>query len=576
MKKDLRIGLIEPYATKDGTLWGPRMKDLYSLVRLPSRAIDLLAAILRQQGFSSVKTYNPLYNRHRGRFVPEEMKELAEMDVVGISSITRTQPPSYELARRLKGMNPRIWTVFGGPHVTALPEEALEHGDVVVRREGDVTFAKLLERIAEDREDPCLEDLRGISFRDRNENIRHNPERPFLSSEELSCLPFPELPSEVRRGISNSAVVTSRGCPFQCDFCAVISQFGSGYRFLDVERSVEMIEHTLRQTRKPLFFGDDNFNARPSRTRAILERILQKGIRMPSWGAQVRVEAARDPDLLGLMRRAGCSKVYVGFESINQDTLALFNKRTSRKQNEDAIRRFHRAGLSIHGMFVLGSDADTVGTVRDTVAFAKEMRLGTAQFFALTTLPGTPMTARYLEDGKVLNRKWHLYDAHHVVIQPARMTPHVLQEELSRSHKDFYSWKEAFRYLLVAPIDRFYNAKIRILGSFLTLWINRQVRAYRRKLKALEAWSQEVESRYQLLREEWGSRVQSVSREISHSAEPLRASSEEFLRWLKKSLEPLPQEFLPYCQRYLKPKSEAIRKLLAGAGQQPLERFPAG
>ena len=576
MKKDLRIGLIEPYATKDGTLWGSRMKDLYSMVRLPSRAIDLLAAILRQQGFSSVETYNPLYNRHGGRFDLEELKELAEMDVVGISSITRTQPPSYELARQLKGLNPRVWTVFGGPHVTALPEEALEHGDVVVRREGDVTFAQLLERIAEDREDPSLEDLRGISFRDRSGNIHHNTERPFLSSQELSRLPFPDLPREVRRGINNSVVVTSRGCPFQCDFCAVISQFGSGYRFLDADRAVELVEHTLRQTRKPVFFGDDNFNAMPSRTRAILERILQRGIRMPPWGAQVRVEAAQDPDLLALMKRAGCSKVYVGFESINQETLALFNKRTSREQNEDAIRRFHRAGLSIHGMFVLGSDADTVGTVRDTVAFAKEMRLGTAQFFALTALPGTPMTARYLEDGRVLNRKWHLYDAHHVVIQPAKMTPHILQEELSRSHKDFYSWKEAFRQLLVAPMDRLYNAKIRILGSFLTLWIHGQVRAYRRKLKALEAWSQEVESRYQLLREEWGSRVQSLSREISQGAEPVRTSSEEFLRWLRKSLEPVPQEFLPYCQRYLKPKIETIRKLLAAAGQQPLEPFPAG
>jgi len=160
MKKDLRIGLIEPYATRDGTLWGPRMKDLYSMVRLPSRAIDLLAAILSGQGFSSVTTYNPLYNRYGGRFHQEEMRELAEMDVVGVSSITRTQPPGYELARRLKGLNPRIWTVFGGPHATALPEEALQHGDVVVRREGDASFVELMERLSEDRVDPILEDLR--------------------------------------------------------------------------------------------------------------------------------------------------------------------------------------------------------------------------------------------------------------------------------------------------------------------------------------------------------------------------------------------------------------------------------
>ena len=574
MKKDLRIGLIEPYATKDGTLWGPRMKDLYSVVRLPSRAIDLLAAILSNHGFRSVRTFNALYNKHRGRFHAEELAELADMDVVGISSITRTQPPAYELARRLKALNPGIRIVFGGPHVTALPEEALQHGDVVVRREGDVTFVELLERLTEDREAPFLADLQGISYRDRNGDICQNPDRPFLASEDLSALPFPEYPSAVRKGISNSVVVTSRGCPFQCDFCAVISQFGRGYRFLDVDRSVELIEHTLRQTRKPIFFGDDNFNARPARTRAILEKILEKGIPMPWWGAQVRVEAARDGDLLALMKRAGCSKVYVGFESINQETLDLFNKRSSREKNEDAIRRFHQAGLSIHGMFVLGSDADTVGTVRDTVAFAKRMRIGTAQFFALTTLPGTPMTARYVEDGKVLSRKWQLYDAHHVVIQPARMTPHLLQEELSRSHKDFYSWKEALRHLVSAPREKFYNAKIRIMGSFLTLWIHRQVRGYRRQLKALEAWSQEVDNRYQSLWKEWGGRVQNLSREISHTTEPVRASAEEFMRWLRKSLEPLPLEFLPYCRRYVRPKIDTIRKMLV-ASECPTEPSPA-
>jgi radical SAM superfamily enzyme YgiQ (UPF0313 family) len=574
MKKNLRIGLIEPYATKDGTLWGPRMRDLYSVVRLPSRAIDLLAAILSNRGFPSVRAFNPLYNRHRGRFHPEELRELADMDVVGISSITRTQPPAYELARRLKALNPEIRIVFGGPHVTALPEEALQHGDLVVRREGDVTFVELLERLAENRADPFLEDVQGVSYRDRYGNTCHNPDRPFLTSEELSALPFPLYPSEVLKGINNSVVVTSRGCPFQCDFCAVISQFGSGYRFLDVDRSVELIEYTLRQARKPIFFGDDNFNARPARTRAILERILQKGIRMPWWGAQVRVEAAQDRDLLALMKRAGCTKVYVGFESINPETLRLLNKRSSREKNEDAIRRFHEAGLSIHGMFVLGSDADTIETVRDTVAFAKRMRIGTAQFFALTTLPGTPLTARYVEDGKVISRKWHLYDAHHVVIQPAKMTPHLLQEELSRSHKDFYSWKEALRHLLSAPRERFYNARIRIMGSFLTLWVHRQVRGYRRQLKALEAWSREVDNRYQGLWKEWGSRVQNLGREISNTAEPVRASAEEFMRWLRKSLEPLPQEFLPYCRRYVRPKIDTIRKVLVAA-ECPSEPSPA-
>jgi transposase-like protein len=154
------------------------------------------------------------------------------------------------------------------------------------------------------------------------------------------------------------------------------------------------------------------------------------------------------------------------------------------------------------------------------------------------------------------------------------MTPHLLQEEVFRSHRNFYSWKEAFRHLLSAPRERLYNAKIRIMGSLLALWIRCQVRGHRRQLKVLESWSREVDNRYQRLWKEWGNRVENLGREVSSTAEPLRASAEEFIRWLRKSLEPLPQEFLPYCQRYARPKIDSIRKFLVAAGCQE-ELLPA-
>jgi len=561
-KRDLRIGLIELYATEDGSLWGPRMKDLYSIVRLPSRATELLAAILRGQGWSRVTTFNPLYNCHGRRFHRSELAELARMDVVGISAITRTQPPSYRLAGELKALNPAIRIVFGGPHVTAHPEEALEYGDVVVRREGDVTFPELLERLEDDRENPCLEDLPGISFRDRDGNAVHNEDRPFVTSEELSRLPFPVYPERVRKGITHSVIVTSRGCPFRCDFCAVIAHFGSGYRCMDVESTVELVDHTIRQTRRPIFFGDDNFHARPGRTRAVLNRILEKGLRMPPWGVQVRVEAAWDDELLGLMKRAGCTRLYVGLESINEETLRAFNKQSSRAKNEEAIRRFNDARFSVHGMFVLGSDQDTRDTVRETVRFARTTMLATAQFFSLTPLPGTPLTDRYREQGKILSRSWHLYDAHHVTVRPARMSPHVLQRELDRAHLEFYSWREAVRRLFLSRYDRLYHAAIRISGNLLTRRIHFRMRRYTRQLRDLDRWSREVETRHQRLLRPLGEKVQSLGKGLSQSAAPVRASVEEFVAWLRRSLEKLPQEFAGYGQRYVRFKTEAVRATL--------------
>lgn len=544
----IRIGLIELYATQDGRLFGPRLKDLYCVVRLPSRAIDLLAAILRAHGFANVAAYNPLYNSHGGRFHPEELEELARMDVVGISSITRTQPQSYELASRLKEMNPRIRIVFGGPHVTALPEEALEYGDIAVLHEGDATIVELMERLAEDLEDPDLDDVKGIAYRDRHGRICRTPPRPFLTGEELSALPLPEIPKEVCRRIDYSVIVTSRGCPFACDFCAVIHQFGSQYRFLDVDRSIELIEHTVRQTGKPIFFGDDNFNARPSRTRALLERILEKGIRMPPWHVQVRVEAAEDPDLLSMMKRAGCRTVYVGFESINDKTLAAFNKKSSLEKNEAAIRRFHEAGLSVHGMFVLGSDEDTVETVRDTVRFAKKLKIDTAQFFALTTIPGSKLMQRYADQGKIITTDWHVYDGHHVVIRPEKMAPHVLQAELVKAHLDFYSLREALRYLFGSH-DRLGNASIRLSGNILTRQIRRSSRSYQKKLESLDQWNAQAEGLYSRLRKRWEAMSHEVGQEVIRRAEPVRASLEELARTLTSGMDSVSTEFLPYCQR---------------------------
>lgn len=561
MSKKIQLGLVELYATQDGGLWSPRMRDLYSIVRLPSRAIDLLAAIADRTGLAEVMTFNPLYDSRGGRLGPEDLDRLAAMDVVGISSITRTQPPSYELARLLKERNPALRIVFGGPHVTAMPEEALEHGDIVVRHEGDATIADLIERLAEHPENPDLGDVLGISFRQKDGSVRHNPDRPFLTNEELNALPFPVYSKAVARGISNSVIVTSRGCPFACDFCAVITQFGSRYRFLDVERTVELIEHTLRQTRKPIFFGDDNFCGQLARTKAILERILSKGIRMPSWGAQVRVEASQDAECLALMKRAGCSRVYVGFESINEETLKLFNKRSTLEKNELAIRRFHEAGFSVHGMFVLGSDADTVETVRETVRFAKELMVDTAQFFALTPIPGTPLAARYAEQGKILSRCWHLYDAHHVTVVPEKMPPHDLQQELARAHLEFYSLREAARHLLFSS-DRWYNAKIRILGNLLARRILSEMRPYEARLGLLDRWTREMEARFQRLRKQLGSRVEELGSGISQGTAALRTSTEEFVRWLRASAEALPGEFLSYCQMRVAVGAEQARRIL--------------
>jgi radical SAM superfamily enzyme YgiQ (UPF0313 family) len=115
------------------------------------------------------------------------------------------------LARRVRLVNPRVKILFGGPHSTALPEESLQFGDVVVTHEGDYTLPLLLERLEDNLRDPYLTDLQGVNYLGPDSEIIRNPDRPYLTSEELSALPFPVYSDQMSRGITHNVANTSRG-----------------------------------------------------------------------------------------------------------------------------------------------------------------------------------------------------------------------------------------------------------------------------------------------------------------------------------------------------------------------------
>lgn len=191
MNKKLKITLVELEATVDGRLDGKAARDIYSLLRMPARSLPTLEAVVRAHGYDDVVSLDPEFNKGSNqKLTPAQWQRLAESDVVGLSAITRTVNQSYELATRLRQMNPRQKIVFGGPHTTALPEEALQFGDIVALHEGDHSLPELLDRFADDLERPSLQDLAGICYNGPGGEFCRTAERPFLTSEELSRLPF--------------------------------------------------------------------------------------------------------------------------------------------------------------------------------------------------------------------------------------------------------------------------------------------------------------------------------------------------------------------------------------------------
>jgi radical SAM superfamily enzyme YgiQ (UPF0313 family) len=565
MKKNLAVTLVELPSTVDGTLDGKLAKDIYSLLSYPARGVPLLLSIMKRAGYRDTVAINPQYNRKLpGHLDGGDWQRLLSSDVVGISAITRTARQSFELARKLKRANPRVKVVFGGPHPTALPHESLKYGDVVVLHEGDHTFPEVAERLADDFEHPDLTGVPGTAFNLKDGEVRINQERQFLTSEQLSALPFPEYTADEIRGITHNVVNTSRGCPFECEYCSVIDNFGRQFRFIDDDAAIELIKYTIGVKRRPIFFGDDIFNANRGRVKRILSRILSEGINMPTWFAQVRVESACDPEMLKLMARAGCSYVFIGLESISDETLKLYRKHSTIEKNRAAIDAFHDVGIRVHGMFVLGSDADTPKTIDDTFKFARGMNLDSAQFFALTAVPGPPMTARYEREGKIIAPgQWHLFDAQHAVVQPKKMTAYELQMGTIKASLDFYSYREALRQLVAGR--GLLNALIRVKGHQLAKRILSDNAEYVKSLKQLHDWQSGLHREYESWGE-WASRVIADSNlGLEEKMERVHRHLNEKCKSVRDSYASFQAEFVPYCQSVVDGMSDRLRQQLEAA-----------
>ena len=385
-----------------------------------------------------------------------KMQDLVDADLVGISTITSTAPRAYRIADALRAKG--VPVVLGGPHVTFMTDEALEHADYVFRGEAERSIVPLVKAIETGND---LDMVPGLSFRREGRTFHNGPAECVTDLDEIPDPDFNLLEGRFRVAWSSEImpIQTSRGCPHDCSFCSVTKMFGRKMRYRSVERVLGEIS-AMDLRRAHVFFYDDNFAASRKRLHEMMEGILARGLKF-TWSAQLRLDLARDEGLLDLMYRAGCRTVYVGVESVNPETLKAYNKGQTVEEIEHGIRTFHRHRIRIHGMFVLGADTDTVETVRATTKFACRMGIETVQFMILTPLPGTPVYTQLDREGRLGVRDYGFYDAHHVVFEPKNMSPYELQREVLRAYSKFYSMP---RILEEVVRLRFFEALLKIYG----------------------------------------------------------------------------------------------------------------
>jgi radical SAM superfamily enzyme YgiQ (UPF0313 family) len=416
MKRALKkLVFVEPKSTH---------LHVYSRVTIPRLGSVLLGTIMRNKGYD-VRVY--IEDIHA-----VDMNEVLSADLVGISAITSTAPQAYRLADRVREAGGIA--VLGGTHTSFMPAEGLRHADFVIRGEGEFAFQELVDAL---QAGAGFERIQNLSYL-VDGRLVNNPERPKIPNLDVNPIPDYGLITGWKPG-GVISIATSRGCPFSCTFCSVPGMYGHAFRTHSIERVLD--ELALHKGNSYTFFADDIFTANKKRVKDLLRGMIQRDL-TPEWGAQVRTETVDDPELLQLMHDSRCLNVYVGFESINPRTLKLFQKKQDLAKIERSIERFHAHGIRIHGMFVIGSDEDDLETIDATADFARKHDIDSVQFMILTPIPGSPDWEKLYANGDkyVITDDWSLYDGHHVVHQPRKLSPYELQMAAIEAMGKFYSW----------------------------------------------------------------------------------------------------------------------------------------
>lgn len=342
-------------------------------------------------------------------------------DVFCITALTISANRARFLANQLKKIYPQSLLIIGGIHASLLAEEFAEVADHVVIGEAEDIIIDLVEG----------------KFQEKIVNGSQ-----FIDVEKIPPVNYGLI--DDLENIDIIPIMTSRGCPFDCNFCTVTKIFGRRFRMQSPQRIIVEIENALRYFKKTsFFFYDDNFTANKKRVEEFCDLIIDKRIKI-SWTAQVRADIARDPVLIRKMVKAGLQWVYIGFESINDETLKSYHKAQTRKDIEQAIRTLHTYGVNIHGMFIFGEDHDLPEHISDTVQFAIANSIDTVQFMILTPFPGTQCFTTLEKERRIFHKNWDYYNGMFAVYQPKNMSPITLTNETYNAYRKFYSLRRTF------------------------------------------------------------------------------------------------------------------------------------
>jgi len=410
--------------------------------RTPPLGLAQLAAVTRREGHASHIIDCPAQGWDDEQTI-QCLRELKPR-YVGITAVTIGIYSAGRLATAIKQLDPSICVLIGGPHVTAVPERTMQmfpDFEAAVLGEGEITLVEFLKARETGQ---ALSEVRGLLIRD-GDTLTRTPPRPFI--EDLDSLPLPawDLLPDLARSYDTptftlgkppaSSLLTSRGCCGHCLFCDR-SVFGNACRFHSAERVFACMK--LLHERfgiNDIIIHDDAFVINHKRVEAVCNLLLESRLGV-TWGCNARVNLV-NPELLRLMRKAGCWQIGYGIETGSPRILNVINKGVTIEQIKQAVCYTHEAGIRTRGFFMLGHPGETEETIRETIALATSIPIDDFQITFFTPLPGAEIYDTARQFG-TFDDDWRKLNMWRPVFIPNGLTEAQLIDWHKRAFRSFY------------------------------------------------------------------------------------------------------------------------------------------
>ena len=364
--------------------------------------------------------------------VDEQLQDIdfeSTPDLVAITSWTVHSIRGYDVAKKFRDRG--ITVIMGGPHVWFHPDEAAEHCDAIGIGEGEPIWAKMLQ----DAENGRLQ------------KVYRAPQMKSIAS-----LPLPRwkmLDLKKYGPFKTYSLMSSRGCPMQCEFCSERLYLGGGFRVRPVQDVIEDIKHTGS---KNVFFGDSDFGGKRDKAMELMEAMIPLKLR---WSALWTSFLCNDDEYMNLAKRSGLLHVNMGIESINPETLKGMNKKFNKVDRySEMLENLRKRGISYSLNFIFGWHTETHGVFESTLDFLHKEKVPVAYFNILCPEKGTMFYEKMKQDDRILRLEdIGRFPGEFCHLKPKKFSAEEIEKNVQDMYVKFYSWKSMLKRL-PAPVTQ--------------------------------------------------------------------------------------------------------------------------